>query len=45
MTRPEFQRRSGIVVDDDAACVMVHLDRGIRDRNNDASSVDLGILP
>jgi hypothetical protein len=46
MTRPELsQRRNGIVVvDDDAACIMVHLDGGIRDRNNDASSLDLCIL-
>jgi hypothetical protein len=45
-TRPELsQRRNGIVVDDDdAACIMVHLDGGIRDRNNDASSLDLCIL-
>jgi hypothetical protein len=44
MKRPESQRRSRIVADDDAACIMAHLDGGIRDRNNDASRVDLGIF-
>jgi hypothetical protein len=43
-TRPEFQRRSETVVAGDAACIMVHLDGGIRVRNSGASSLNLSML-